>query len=189
MAEPERSAIPDPEARYRRRRLAGLLLGLSLLLILVNTGQWLEHARLRDRLEQEVGDRLLMVARLSAAQVDGEMVLRWLAWGIDPDEDDRLRATLGTVAEGGAIANVVLLDLDGGSIVDLAGVDRFGELNTVVVLDRAEFTAASTGVPVATALRRVDDVARDRGTTWEHLTGRSREEAAAVGTSGDKSDG
>jgi small subunit ribosomal protein S5 len=49
--------------------------------------------------------------------------------------------------------------------------------------------AVKATVIALTSLRRVDDVARDRGTTWEHLTGRTREEAAAVGSSGEKSDG
>jgi signal transduction histidine kinase len=145
-----------PESTYRRRRLAGLLIVLGLLLVVVNVSQWYQHARLRERLDRELADRLLGVVEVAALGVDGEMLRRWSAWGVDADEEDRLRDRLEQVTLAGAVSSVFLIDPDGGSILDLSEVLERGEPNPLLALDRPAFTLAAAGIAAASKLRALD---------------------------------
>jgi signal transduction histidine kinase len=155
MEVPE-TAASGLETRYRHRRLAGLFVVLALLVLLVNAGQWIQHSRLRARLDQELSERLLAVAGVTALSIDGEMVQRWRTWGVDPDEEEALSRPLIAVADGGAVSSVYLLDPGGGNILDLGRVLAFGEQNPVVTLDPVEFALAASGLASTTPLRAVD---------------------------------
>ncbi len=151
-----RSRRLPPVSVYRRHRFAGLIVILGLLILVVNVSQWLQHARLRSSLDLELRDRLLGVAQAAAVGIDGEMLRRWSDWGVDLDEDDRLRATLGQIVAANAVSNIDLLDLDGGSIIDLSAVLERGEINPLIALDRPAFILATAGFPEASALRVLD---------------------------------
>jgi signal transduction histidine kinase len=150
-----RLAVREPEADYRRRRLAGLIAVLGLLTLLVNGSQWLEHRRLRERLATELGAHLIAVAEVTAAAIDGDMLRRWQDWGIDEDEADELRAYLARVRAARSASNVFLLDPDdpvGRPLLDPTGLMASGEANPVLALDQAALNLAASGISVATGL-------------------------------------
>lgn len=144
------------EATYRRRRVVTLVVILALFVVVVNVAQWMRHDRSQARLDEEQGERLKGLAQVAATLVDGEMIQRWLAWGIDPDEHDRLRTALRRVAGTSSVASVYLVDRDGGSILDLSGVLAFAEYNPILELDRAPFALAASGIAGVSASRRVE---------------------------------
>jgi signal transduction histidine kinase len=155
-----RRVAREPEAAYRRRRLAVLLAVLVLLTLLVNGSQWLEHRRLRERLGSELGAHLISIAEITAAAIDGDMLRRWQDWGIDENEADELRAYLARVRAASSVSNLFLLDPDdpeGRSLLDPTGILDAGETNPVLALDRPALTLAASGIPAATRLYTAPD--------------------------------
>ncbi len=144
------------DRRWRRRRLAWLIGGLALLVVSVNLGQWLATRRIKARLDDDLGQHLAALAQVGAGSVDGEMLKRWELFGVDSNERDRLAARLTNLQRTQTVSNATLLDLDGGTWIDLAAVVDVGEFNPVVELDRAEFTLASSGVEAVSALRETE---------------------------------
>ncbi len=149
------SGSREPEATYRRRRLAGLVLVLALLTLVVNGSQWLEHRRLSERLAAELGDHLVAIAQVAAAGVDGDMLQRWRDWGINPDEADRLRSYLASVRAQEALSDLFLLDPHdplGRPLLDPADEVGTEEANPALALDRATLALAAEGIAAATPL-------------------------------------
>ncbi len=145
----------EPEAVYRRWRLAGLVLVLALLTLVVNGSQWLEHRRLRERLADELGDHLVTVAQVAAAAIDGEMLRRWQDWGVNEDEADRLLAYLATVRAQESLSNLLLLDPrdpGGRPLLDVTGGAVAGDTNPALLLDRPTLALVAEGIATATPL-------------------------------------
>lgn len=139
-------------ATGQRRRQYTLLLALfTLILVVVNVAGWRVYASMFETLDAELGERLVAIATAAAASIDagyvGEIASdpEGISAFIVRERFERLAADL-------SLANLVLLDSEGRTLVDLGGSSPMGETHPLYLLHADAFAAAKSGISSASAL-------------------------------------
>jgi signal transduction histidine kinase len=142
----------------RARRFTFFFLVFALILLALNVVGWRVQASTRRALEAELGERLRAIA-IAAAQP------------VDPDYVDEIRTGPGgslselvvldhfrRLEQALDVANIVLLDPTGRTLVDLSGSVETGEVHPVVRLHAGAFALASSGSGSTSELYRSNGV-------------------------------
>jgi signal transduction histidine kinase len=123
---------------------------LVLTLVVVYAAFLYLYTSYRDRLEEELGARLIAVAAASAAAVDGD-VWTALATG-DSAAIAGIRSDLERVRRQSEVADIFLFDAEETTLFDLGGVYPVGKPNLALSLDLQAAVSALAGLPAATRL-------------------------------------
>jgi signal transduction histidine kinase len=135
----------------RRTRFLPVLLFVVLAAALLDGATYWVYRKARQTLDRSLGERL-------------EAIASTLTYPFSAELDDTLGAenipaelvrSLKEAQEAEGLVNVVLLDPEGRTLLDLGGLSEPGELNPFVFMDRLAFYAARSGTPAATTLYRV----------------------------------
>ncbi len=138
----------------RKKRLILLAGFLIAFLFVFNFSTYLLYKRAKDYLDDELGERLRSIAVSIAHTVELS----------SPTEltDETISASLYTLlhmtkAEN-FLSNIVILTLDGNTVVDLGRFSEPGELNPFIELDFSAVTLARSGLSAYTGLYRSGDL-------------------------------
>ncbi|MDH3197232.1 MAG: ATP-binding protein [Candidatus Krumholzibacteria bacterium] len=145
--------MPSQRSSSRKRLvLAGSFLAAFALVVVATT--LVSYRRARSYLDDQLGERLRAVASglaqtlaltaadsIAEASADGSLIVAFL----DAQQDNLL-------------SNIVLLDPDGVTILDLSGYSPPGEPNPFVEMDFSAVTMARSGIASYTRLYRTGDV-------------------------------
>jgi signal transduction histidine kinase len=134
----------------RRAPWLGILITLALALLVADGVLLGLYRSMRNRLEAELGWRLVAVASGAAAVVNEE---DWhlLAAGDSAQADDLTR-DLSDLRQVNAVTTIFVFDLDRKTMFDLGGQYPIGESNPALLVDIEAVTTALAGWPVATRL-------------------------------------
>jgi len=123
---------------------------LILTLVVVYAAFFYLYSSYRERLEEELGARLVAVAAASAAAVDGDV---WTALAAgDSAATAAVRADLDRVRRQSEVADIFLFDAEETTLFDLGGVYPVGEPNLALSVDLQAAVSALAGLPSATRL-------------------------------------
>jgi signal transduction histidine kinase len=127
------------------------VLGFLVLTLVVVYGAFLYlYTSYRNRLEEELGARLIAVASASAAVVDDDI---WTALAAgDTAVVAGVRADLERVRRQSEVADIFLFDAAEVTLFDLGGVYPVGEPNLALSVDLQAAVSALAGLPTATRL-------------------------------------
>jgi signal transduction histidine kinase len=135
---------------FRRARSLGVVLTLLLALLVVDGVLFGIYRSYRERLEDELGQRLVAVASGAAAAVNGDVWTRLVAG--DSLAVAAARADLSELRQVNGVSTIFLFDRDQRTLLDLGGQYPVGEPNPALLVDLEAVTTARAGWPVATRL-------------------------------------
>ncbi len=126
------------------RKLRDEFIGWVLLLSVLITSFYGFYAynRSKGQLDAELGQRLVSVAKLTAAQLDPERMDLLREYGVDYEGQRRQLVRLRNIAD---VRNIYVLDRESRVIVDARGDFQVGERNLMLSLDEAEQERAWQG--------------------------------------------
>ena len=134
----------------RRAPWLGILITLALALLVADGVLLGLYRSMRQRLEAELGWRLVAVASGAAAVVDGT------AWPLlaagDSAQVGALTRDLAELRQVNGVTTIFVFDLDRRTLLDLGGQYSIGEANPALLVDLEAVTTALAGWPVATRL-------------------------------------
>jgi signal transduction histidine kinase len=136
--------------RPRRTRLTWVLGFLLITLTVVYAAFIYLYVSYRNRLETELGERLIAVASGSAAAVNGETWSR-IAVG-DTSALAAVRLELDEILRVNRVSDIFLFDTDDRLVFDLGDRYSAGEFELVLSADVEAVTTAMAGLPAATRL-------------------------------------
>ncbi len=134
----------------RRAPWLGILITLALALLVADGVLLGLYRSMRQRLEEELGWRLVAIASGAAAVVNEEDWLR-LAAGDSAQVDDLTRDLTG-LRQVNSVTTIFVFDLDRRTLLDIGGQYPIGESNPALLVDLEAVTTALAGWPVATRL-------------------------------------
>ena len=131
--------------------LSGFLLAF---LVVLNVSTFILYKRSKDYLDNELGERLRSIASTLSHAIENASPDTLSAQEIDAS----LLTMLHLVQAENLLSNIVILTLEGRTIVDLGEVSSTGELNPFIELDFGAVTLARSGLAASTRLYASGDV-------------------------------
>ncbi len=133
-----------------RTRLTWVLGFLVITLLVVYAAFIFLYSSYRDRLEEELGQRLIAVAAGAAAAVNGDPWLRMTSG--DTSTVAEVRRELQEILRVNGVSDIFLFDVDEDLVLDLGEQLPQREFDLVLSADLEAVTTAMAGIPAATRL-------------------------------------
>lgn len=160
MSLPSNRTSPEPPiVRRRGRYLVWLVVLLVALLLASNLTSVVLYLTVRNQLDAELGARLISIANTTARAI-GEVRVRLLSTA-DPDSGllESTRSELREIAAANDLDNIVIVDADQRSLLDLRASVPHRARHPLLDLEPALIGTLVSGLPQATGLVQVEGLA------------------------------